>query len=82
MPNLYPIPEAILRSNVPGKIYDAVGDYSFLRNDGFALTLLLVVLLIWLLFKIMSVPEVNTNKNLRMWFKYQLDEKFRFAVLI
>jgi hypothetical protein len=71
-----------LRVTVSGKIYDAIGDYSFLRNSGFVLTPLAVILFMWILIKILSIPEINKFKGIRMWCKDQLDEKFTFAVQI
>lgn len=56
LPRMFPVTDIILRENAAGKIYDSVGDYSFLRNAGFAFTPLAVIFVIWLVFKILSVP--------------------------
>jgi len=64
---LFSVSKAVLRPKVPDTIYNAVGDYSFLRNAGFAMTPLLVVLSIWALLKILSIPELNRFKTLRLW---------------
>jgi hypothetical protein len=59
---MYSVPKAVLRGTVSGKEYDAIGDLSFLRNGGFALTVIVVMLIIWILLKILSVPEINRFK--------------------
>lgn len=69
LPTIYPVPDVVLKETVTGKIFDAVGDYAFLRNGGFALTPLAIILVIWIILKILSVPEINTRKNIRMWCK-------------
>ena len=47
---------------MPSNVYDAVGDYNFLRNAGFALTPLAILLLVWGLVKLLTVPEINRFK--------------------
>ena len=42
LPTMYSVPSAVLRDTVTGKVYDAIGDLSFLRNAGFAFTPLAV----------------------------------------
>ena len=69
LPNIYPVPAVVLRNTVTGKVYDAVGDLSFLRTAGFMFTPLAVILVFWIVLKILSVPEINTRKNVRMWCK-------------
>ena len=69
LPELYPVPEVVYRETTPGKIFDVLGDFSFLRNAGFALTPLAVIVLAWIILKILSVPEVNRFKNARIWCK-------------
>jgi hypothetical protein len=59
---MYSVPKAVLRATVSGKEYDAIGDLSFLRNGGFALTVIVVMLIIWIFLKILSVPEINRFK--------------------
>jgi hypothetical protein len=59
---MYSVPTALLRVTVSGKEYDAIGDLSFLRNGGFALTIIVVILTIWILLKLLSVPEINRFK--------------------
>ena len=71
----------MLRDTVPGKIFDVCGDYSFLRNAGFAFTPLVVILFLWLLVKLLSIPEINRFKNFRIWCVKTLEEKFKFSVL-
>ena len=72
-PELSSIPTAVLKNTVSGKLFDAIGDYSFLRNAGFALTPLAVIIFLWILLKILSTPEINRFKEFRIWCKTQLD---------
>jgi hypothetical protein len=67
LPNIFPVEEAILRPNVPTSIYNTVGDYNFLRNAGFAFTPLALILLVWGLLKVLSMPEINRFKDGRIW---------------
>ena len=73
LPTLYPIPEAVLKETVPGKIYDVCGDFSFLRTGGFVLTPLLALFLLTVILKILTVPEINRFKRFRVWCKEQFD---------
>lgn len=73
LPTMYPIPTAVLRQTVTGKLFDAIGDYSFLRNAGFALTPLAVIVGLWIVVKLLSIPEINRFKDFRIWCKNQLD---------
>ena len=73
LPTLYSVPDKVLRDTVPGKLYDVIGDYSFLRTGGFALTPLVVIIVLWLLIKLLSVPEINRWKVFRIWCKHMLD---------
>lgn len=73
LPEMYSIPTAVLKNTVSGKLFDAIGDYSFLRNAGFALTPLAVIIFLWILLKILSTPEINRFKEFRIWCKNQLD---------
>lgn len=81
LPTVYEVPDAVLRDNVPGKIFDVCGDYSFLRNAGFAFTPLIIILVMWLLIKLLSIPEINRFKNFRLWCFNTLEEKFKFSVI-
>ena len=62
LPTMYSVPNAVLRDSFTGKVFDAIGDLSFLRNAGFAFTPLAVIILIWIVLKILSVPEINRKK--------------------
>ena len=67
LPRLFGVDKAVLLPEVPDTVYNAVGDYNFLRNAGFAFTPLLAVLILWGLLKLLSVPEINRFKNARVW---------------
>lgn len=82
LPTMYSSPEAVLRGTITGKLFDAIGDYSFLRTAGFALTPLAVVIFLWIIIKLLSIPEINRFKEFRIWCKEQLDEKFKFAIQV
>ena len=69
IPTLYSVPDPVLRENIPGPVYDTLGDFSFLRNGGFALTPLAAIVLVWMVLKVLSVPEINRFKSSRMWCK-------------
>jgi hypothetical protein len=56
LPRLFSVPSAVLMPSVPENIYNSVGDYNFLRNAGFVLTPLLIIIIIWAILKILSVP--------------------------
>ena len=77
---MYEVPKAVLRNTVPGKIYDVCGDFSFLRNAGFAFTPLVLIIIVWLLLKLVTVPEINRFKKFRGWCAKTFNEKFKFAV--
>ena len=36
LPCIYTVPDAVLRDTFTGKVYDGIGDLSFLRTAGFA----------------------------------------------
>jgi hypothetical protein len=82
LPTLYPMQAVVLLPEVPAIVSQAVGDYNFLRNAGFAFTPLLVVLVVWGLLKLLSVPEVNRFKTVRVWCKGLLERKFKYAVIL
>lgn len=82
LPTMYPIPEAVLKDNVPGKIYDISGDYSFMRTGGFVLTPLAALLLLTVIMKILTIPEINRFKNFRVWCHEQFDEKFKLSFFV
>ena len=82
LPEMYSIPDPVLKEKVPGKIYDVLGDYSFMRTAGFVLTPLAIVVLVWIILKLLSVPEINRFKSSRIWCKELLEEKFKFAAQI
>lgn len=69
VPSIYPQPEVVLKWTVSGKVYDLLGDYSFLRNAGASITILFVVLIIFLVLKALSLPEINKSKTVRLWIK-------------
>ena len=81
LPTMYDVPTAVLKDTVPGKVYDVIGDYSFLRTAGFAFTPLAVIIFVWIIMKILTVPEINRFKNFRIWCTDTLEEKFKFSVL-
>jgi hypothetical protein len=67
LPRIFNVPDAVLMPSVPDTVYNAVGDYNFLRNAGFAFTPLLIILIVWTVLKILSVPEINRFKSSRIW---------------
>jgi len=73
IPSLYTAPEVSLRSNVPGKLYDLVGDFSFLRNAASTITLTVIIVTIFLILKLLSLPEINRFKNSRVWIRELID---------
>lgn len=82
IPTLYPITDAILKPTVPGKIYDVFGDFAFLRTGGFILTPLAALFILTIIMKILTIPEINRFKNVRVWCKEQFDEKFKIAFFV
>lgn len=80
LPRIFPVERAVLRPNVPDTVFNAVGDYNFLRNAGFAFTPLLIILVVWGLLKLLSVPEINRFKNARVWCRQALEKRFKYAV--
>ena len=82
LPSIYPVPEAVLKLNVSGKVYDLLGDYSFLRNASSSITILVVLILIFLVLKALSLPEINKIKSVRLWVKNFIDEKWTYGVWI
>lgn len=56
VPSLYPIQEAVLKTTVTGKVYDAIGDYAFLRTASSSITVLVVMILVFLILKALSLP--------------------------
>lgn len=73
IPALYPVPDAVLKFNVPNKLYDVIGDYSFLRTAASSLTLFVVLILIYLVIKALSLPEINRSKDFRLQMKNLID---------
>jgi hypothetical protein len=69
VPAIYNVPVAVLRWTVPGKMFDLVGDYSFLRTAASSVTIFTVILAIYLIIKALSLPEINRFKTSRIWFK-------------
>jgi len=67
LPRFFEIEAATLKKSVPDSVYNAIGDYNFLRNAGFAFTPLAVILFIWAALKLLSVPEINRFKVFRVW---------------
>lgn len=82
LPMVFSVPNPVLRPNVPSNIYNTIGDYSFLRNAGFAFTPLIIILIVWGLVKLLSVAEINRFKTSRVWFQQLLSEKFKYAVIL
>jgi hypothetical protein len=56
IPSIYTLQEAVLKFTVPGKVYDAIGDYSFLRTAASSVTVLIVMILVFLILKALSLP--------------------------
>lgn len=67
LPSMFQADNPVLRPSVPTSVYSAVGDYNFLRNAGFAFTPLAIILIVWGLLKLLSVPEINRFKDSRVW---------------
>jgi hypothetical protein len=63
----------VLKFTVSGKIYDLLGDFSFLRNAAASVTVLAVMLLVFLTLKVLSLPEINKFKRIRLWIKAFID---------
>jgi len=82
LPRMFSVADAVLMPSVPDTIYNSVGDYNFLRNAGFAFTPLLIIVVIWGVLKLLSVPEINRFKYARIWCTTLLEEKFKYAVLL
>jgi hypothetical protein len=82
LPTLFSVSPAVLHPSVPDTVYNAVGDYNFLRNTGFALTPLVAILLVWGILKLLSVPEINRFKNARVWCRQALENRFKYAVIL
>jgi hypothetical protein len=82
VPSLYPIQEAVLKITVTGKVYDAIGDYAFLRTASSSITVLVVMILVFLILKALSLPEINRFKTARLWVKNLIDEKWTFGIWI
>jgi len=80
LPDVYTLTDPVLRPAVPSNVYNSIGDYSFLRNAGFAFTPFIVILFIWMLLKLLSVPEINRFKNFRVWCYNLLESKFKFSI--
>jgi hypothetical protein len=73
IPAVYSVSPAVLKFNVNGKIYDLLGDYSFLRNAASSITVLVVLLFVFLILKALSLPEINKSKSIRLWVKSFID---------
>ena len=69
LPRMYSVQDAVLKPTVPDTVYNMIGDYNFLRNAGFAFTPLVCILFVWILVKLLSVPEINRFKTARIWFR-------------
>lgn len=82
IPSVYPIPEAVLKFGVVGKVYDLLGDYAFLRNAASSVTVIVLLVLVFLVLKTLSLPEVNRSKAVRLWVKAVIDEKWTFGVWV
>ena len=82
LPTMFKPDPAVLHPDVPDTVYNMVGDYNFLRNAGFAFTPLVIILGIWGIIKLLSVPEINRFKYARVWCRNTLEKWFKFAVLL
>jgi hypothetical protein len=58
---------------VPGKIYDLIGDFSFLRNAASTITLVVIIVGSFLVLKLLSLPEINKFKKSRVWIRELID---------
>ncbi len=58
---------------MPGKIYDLIGDFSFLRNAASTITLVVIIVGSFLVLKLLSLPEVNKFKKSRVWIRELID---------
>jgi hypothetical protein len=67
LPRVFSVNSPVLRPTIPSSIYNSIGDYNFLRNAGFAFTPLLIILIIWGILKLLSVPELNHFKKVRVF---------------
>lgn len=82
IPNMlqFAVPDFIRHNYVPAKIIDVLEDYLFIRSGGYFFTVFILVLLAFIILKIMSIPEINRFKNLRMWCKETLDERWKLSI--
>lgn len=55
LPAIYPVPEAVLKLTLTGKIFDLIGDYSFLRTAASSITLFFISIIIYLILKAMTL---------------------------
>jgi hypothetical protein len=65
-PAIYEVPEAVLKFTVPGKMYDLLGDFSFLRTAASSVTLFFLLICTYLILKALSLPEINRFKQIRL----------------
>ena len=82
IPSIYPIQASVLKTAVSGKVYDLLGDYSFLRTAASSITVIVVMILVFFILKALSLPEINKFKTSRLWVKNFIDEKWTFGVWI
>ena len=82
LPRVFSVQDAVLRPTVPSSVYSIIGDYNFLRNAGFAFTSLLLILIVWGLLKLLSIPEINHFKTVRIYCRNLFEEKFKYAILM
>lgn len=76
------VPEFVRYDYIPSKIIDLLSDYLFIRNGGYFFTVLAVLLLVVAIIKIMSVPEINRFKAVRMWCQQAIEDRWKFSLPI
>jgi hypothetical protein len=79
-PNIFPVPSSRMISDRPFYAYST--DNSFLRNAGAPLTLLLIVIAIYAIFKIIEVIIRKTEKGKSCTEKFPQFKKLVFAMLL
>lgn len=84
IPNIFSavVPDFVRHDYVPSKIIDLISDYLFIRNGGYFFTILVIMLLVLAIVKILSVPEINRFKNVRMWCQQAIEERWKFSLPI
>jgi hypothetical protein len=84
LPNIFGglVPEAIRQDYIPSKIIDLLKDYLFVRTGGYFFTIFFVVLFVFAVLKILSIPEVNRFKSVRMWCQEVIEDRWKLSLPI